>query len=197
MNRDERFYAFIVSKTNRSRSYVRRFSVHKRWVKFSALAAAVLFCAAAYGVYGLTQQAAHMRIEAENNRLRRENVLGKGSRSRIEDVLVIFRQRYLTEEAVTKALVTLVRGKFPAAALERSLYFHAARADQLLYDAVTEIIVPMQARGLVDINVQDPSRLRTGERSLPFFDVAHDLHAVPVVRLAIESRRYVARRSLQ
>lgn len=73
MNRDERFYAFIVSKTSRSRSYVRRFSVHKRWVKFSALAAAVLFCAAAYGVYGLTQQAAHMRIEAENNRLREEN----------------------------------------------------------------------------------------------------------------------------
>jgi murein DD-endopeptidase MepM/ murein hydrolase activator NlpD len=73
MNRDERFYAFIVSKTSRSRSYVRRFTVHKRWVKFSALAAAVLFCAAAYGVYGLTQQAAHMRIEAENNRLREEN----------------------------------------------------------------------------------------------------------------------------
>jgi murein DD-endopeptidase MepM/ murein hydrolase activator NlpD len=73
MNRDERFYAFIVSKTNRSRSYVRRFSVHKRWVRFSALAAAVLFCAAAYGVYGLTQQAAHMRVEAENNRLREEN----------------------------------------------------------------------------------------------------------------------------
>jgi murein DD-endopeptidase MepM/ murein hydrolase activator NlpD len=33
----------------------------------------VLFCAAAYGVYGLTQQAVHMRIEAENNRLREEN----------------------------------------------------------------------------------------------------------------------------
>jgi murein DD-endopeptidase MepM/ murein hydrolase activator NlpD len=73
MNRDERFYAFIVSKTSRSRSYVRRFSVHKRWLKFSALAAAVLFCAAAYGVYGLTQQAAHIRIEQENNRLREEN----------------------------------------------------------------------------------------------------------------------------
>ena len=73
MNRDERLYAFIVSKTSRSRSYVRRFSIHKRWVRFSALAAAVLFCAAAYGVYGLTQQAAHMRIEAENNRLRQEN----------------------------------------------------------------------------------------------------------------------------
>ena len=73
MNRDERLYAFIVSRTSRSRSYVRRFSIHKRWVKASAFAAAALFCAAAYGVYGMTQQAAHMRIEQENNRLRIEN----------------------------------------------------------------------------------------------------------------------------
>jgi murein DD-endopeptidase MepM/ murein hydrolase activator NlpD len=73
MNRDERLYAFIVSRTSRSRSYVRRFSIHKRWVRASAFAAAALFCAAAYGVYGMTQQAAHMRIEEENNRLRIEN----------------------------------------------------------------------------------------------------------------------------
>jgi murein DD-endopeptidase MepM/ murein hydrolase activator NlpD len=73
MNRDERFYAFIVSKTSRSRSCIRRFSIHKRWVKASALAAAVLFCAAAYGVYGMTQQAIHLRIAEENTRLRLEN----------------------------------------------------------------------------------------------------------------------------
>lgn len=73
MNRDERFYAFIVSKTSRSRSYVRRVSIHKRWVKASALVATFLFCAAAYGVYGLTREAVHLRIEAENNRLRQEN----------------------------------------------------------------------------------------------------------------------------
>ena len=73
MNRDERFYAFIVSTTSRSRSYVRRVSIHKRWVKVSAAVVACLFCAAAYGVYGLTQQATHLRIEEENNRLRVEN----------------------------------------------------------------------------------------------------------------------------
>lgn len=91
-------------------------------------------------------------------RLRRENVFGKASRSRVEDILAIFRQRYLTEESVTKALATLVRRKFPTAALERLLYFHSARADRLLHDAVTEILVPMQARGLVDIGVQDLQR---------------------------------------
>ena len=73
MNRDERFYAFIVSTTSRSRSYVRRVSIHKRWVKVSAVVATVLFSCAAYGVYGLTQQALHLRIEEENNRLRIEN----------------------------------------------------------------------------------------------------------------------------
>jgi hypothetical protein len=93
---------------------------------------------------------------AENiSRVLQGNVFGKASRSRVEDILAIFRQRYLTEKPVTKALVTLVRGKFPAASLERLLYFHSARADRLLHDAITEILVPMQARGLVDIKVQD------------------------------------------
>jgi murein DD-endopeptidase MepM/ murein hydrolase activator NlpD len=85
MNRDERFYAFIVSRTSRSRAGIRRFSIHKRWVKASALATAVLFCAAAYGVYGMTQQAAHLRIEQENNRLRMENELQRRQLQKLEN----------------------------------------------------------------------------------------------------------------
>src|SRR5438874_11727148 len=65
----------------------------------------------------------HWNIDAsvdENiDRVRRDNVFGKASRSRVEDILAIFRKRYLTEESVTKALVTLVRAKFPSAALDR------------------------------------------------------------------------------
>src|SRR5258707_621670 len=94
-------------------------------------------------------------VQSNLDRIRRENVFGKASRSRVEDILAIFRQRYLTEAEVTKPLVPLVRRKFPAAALERLFYFHSARADLLLHDSVTEILVPMRARGLVDINVQD------------------------------------------
>ncbi len=91
---------------------------------------------------------------AENlDRVQRENVFGKASRSRVEDILAIFRQRYLTEASVTTALVTLVHSKFPPVALERVLYFHAARADPLLHDAVTEILVPRLEQGWVDINV--------------------------------------------
>jgi len=36
--------------------------------------------------------------------IRRENPFGKVSRSRVEDILAIFRQRYLTEDSVTRAL---------------------------------------------------------------------------------------------
>ena len=103
---------------------------------------------------------------AENiGRVHRDNTFGKAVPFWVEAILAIFRQRYLTEEPVTKALVALVRDKFPTTALERLFYFHSALADRLLRDAVTEILVPMQARGLVDINVQDfPSVLgKVGE----------------------------------
>ncbi|MGB8509831.1 MAG: peptidoglycan DD-metalloendopeptidase family protein [Pyrinomonadaceae bacterium] len=73
MIRDERFYAFIVARTSRSRSRIRRISVHKRWLKASAFAATLVFCAAFYGVYGLVQQTTHARVERENERLRFEN----------------------------------------------------------------------------------------------------------------------------
>lgn len=88
-------------------------------------------------------------------RVHRENVFGKASRSRVEDILAIFRSRYLTEKSVTKALVTLVRRKFQPTALDRLLYFHSARADRLLHDVVSEVLVPMRERGLIDIRVTD------------------------------------------
>lgn len=73
MTRDDRFYAFIVARTSRSRAHIRRICVHKRWLKMSAAALFVLMCGLIYGFYGLTQQAEHLRIERENQRLRAEN----------------------------------------------------------------------------------------------------------------------------
>ena len=72
MVRDERFYAFIISYTSRSRSQIRRICLHKKWLKLWALVAVVVLGGALYGFYGLTQQAAHLRIEMENQRLRAE-----------------------------------------------------------------------------------------------------------------------------
>ena len=73
MTRDDRFYAFIVARTSRSRSRIRRICFHKRWLKVSALALFAVMCGLVYGFYGLTQQAAHLRVEFENQRLRAEN----------------------------------------------------------------------------------------------------------------------------
>ena len=94
-------------------------------------------------------------VQTNLQRLQRENVFGKASRSRVEDIVAIFRQRYLTEPSVTRALVTLVKMRLPASALDRILYFHAAKADRLLHDVVTEILGPMNARGLSDISVDE------------------------------------------
>lgn len=83
---------------------------------------------------------------------RQENVFGKASRSRIEDILAVFRQRYLVERDVVRALVVLVKYRFPAANLDRVLYFHAARADSLLHDTVTDILMLLQTQGVADID---------------------------------------------
>lgn len=73
MASDDRFYAFIIAHTSRSRSQIRRFCVEKRWLRLFGVCGLVLLSGAAYGFYGLTQQAIHMKIEVENERLRAEN----------------------------------------------------------------------------------------------------------------------------
>ncbi len=89
------------------------------------------------------------------HRFRQENIFGKASRSRIEDILAIFRQRYLISEPVIKSLARLVQGNFPAKALDRILYFFAAQADPLLHDIVTEVLAHFHAIGKVDVTPED------------------------------------------
>jgi Putative inner membrane protein (DUF1819) len=90
-------------------------------------------------------------VQANLARLRQENVFAKASRSRVEDILAVFRQRYLTDDAIVKALVVLVGRKLPAASLDRILYFHATQSDKLLHDVVAEWLCPMAASGISDI----------------------------------------------
>lgn len=73
MARDDRFYAFIIAHTPNPSSRIRRFCVQKRALQASAFVAALLLCGSLYGFYGLTQQAAHLQTEAENQHLRAEN----------------------------------------------------------------------------------------------------------------------------
>ena len=73
MAKDDRFYAFIIAHTPHPSARVRRFCVEKRSLKILAFLVIVLLGASVYGFYGLTQQAAHLKTEAENQRLRAEN----------------------------------------------------------------------------------------------------------------------------
>jgi hypothetical protein len=98
-------------------------------------------------------------VPANLKRLQEENVFGKASRSRVEDIVAIFRQRYLGEPSVTAALVTLVTERLPAAALDRILFFHAANADRLLHDVVIEWLAPRQRDGAIDIDIAEVRRL--------------------------------------
>jgi hypothetical protein len=107
------------------------------------------------------------------DRICRENVFGKASRSRVKNILAIFRQRYLREESVARALVALVNHRFPSTSLNRLLYFHSTRADHLLHDTVTELLLPLKVRGIVDIEVTEVERaiarwVREGKTTRPW-----------------------------
>lgn len=96
-----------------------------------------------------------LSVSENLGQFRRDNIFGKASRSRVEDILAIFRQRYLTAEPVTKALATLVKGPFPAEGLNRILYFHAAQADPLLHDVVIEVLLRFPSQGRTEVAIED------------------------------------------
>ena len=73
MVREERFYAFIIAHTSRSRSRIQRIRIEKKTVTTATVIAALITAASVYGFYGLTQQAAHLKTAFENQRLREEN----------------------------------------------------------------------------------------------------------------------------
>ena len=88
------------------------------------------------------------------DRARRENIFGKASRKRVEDILRIFRQRYFDDPDVGRALVALVRGGAPAQWLDPLLYFFAAQNDRTLRDIVVEAIYPRSLAGYTDLPVE-------------------------------------------
>lgn len=101
------------------------------------------------------------KLSTEENlkRFQEENIFGKTSRSRIEDMLRIFRQRYLHDLSVINALTTLVKNQCPSDALHRIFYFHSAQADPLLHDTVTNILYPLHEQGRIEISVEDIQRV--------------------------------------
>jgi murein DD-endopeptidase MepM/ murein hydrolase activator NlpD len=73
MAREERFYAFIIAHTSRSRARVQRIRIEKRVITIFSCICLLVALGIIFGFYGLTQQAAHLRTRMENERLRAEN----------------------------------------------------------------------------------------------------------------------------
>ncbi len=99
-----------------------------------------------------------LSVEQNLDRFQRENLFGKTSRSRIEDILTIFRQRYLRDPELLRALVVFARAGFPAPSFDRVLYFLALRNDPLLHDAVIEVVAPTYEHGRQELLVADMLR---------------------------------------
>ena len=90
-------------------------------------------------------------IDANMQRAREDNLFAKASRSRVSDILPIFRQRYFSEPNIGAMLATVAEQPGHARTLERLLYFYAARADRLLHDTVTMFLAPRHASGFDEL----------------------------------------------
>ena len=86
--------------------------------------------------------------------LQTSNVAAKDTRTRSEVVLAIFRQRYLADPEIAKALATFVNERASARILTPIFYFHAAQNDALLHDLVTEFLAPMQWQGHAEVTTE-------------------------------------------
>lgn len=92
------------------------------------------------------------RTVAENLQgFRYDNIFGKTSRARVADMLNIFRQRYLEEEASRRALVLLAQNGFGSDTLNPILYFFTVRNDTLLQAVVRDLLAPRIMVGRSDI----------------------------------------------
>ena len=94
-------------------------------------------------------------VKINLERVREENLLGKSSRSRVEDVSLVFRQRYLKDPEMLRALVALMKEGMPAESLDRVLYFQAARSDPLLHDLVAEVLAERSTRSDREVRIKE------------------------------------------
>jgi hypothetical protein len=94
--------------------------------------------------------------------IRTQNLFGKTSLSRVEDILAIFRQRYLRDARAAAALSEMVKAHVRMETVRPLLYFYSCRSDLLLHDVVTQLVEPKWAAGDLDIDVPEVERVLAG-----------------------------------
>jgi hypothetical protein len=92
-------------------------------------------------------------VEENLAQARQQNIFGKASRRRTEDILKIFRQRYFENAAIGETLVTLAQNGRSGQWLEPLLYFFSAQNDRTLRDIVIEVVSARQSAGYNDLSV--------------------------------------------
>ncbi|WIG59045.1 MAG: hypothetical protein OJF49_001792 [Ktedonobacterales bacterium] len=117
-------------------------------------------------------------VPANLERMRADNIFAKASRSRIPEMLDIFRERYLTDPEILRMLVTLASSSSsaPSSLLDPILYVLATRTDPLLRDVVLDLLGPMLARGHTLVRPEDVVRwlneqMAAGKTQRPWSDV--------------------------
>lgn len=90
-------------------------------------------------------------VEENLVRARRQNIFGKASRLRTEDVLRIFRQRYFDDPEVGTTLVMLAQKNAVGQWLDSLLYFFSAQNDRTLRDLVIEGVYRRHLSGYNDL----------------------------------------------
>ena len=100
------------------------------------------------------------KLSAEENLAQalRRNILGKASRSRLKDILPIFRQRFLAPPSLAEALHELAHTDVPPPILDRILYYQAAKVDGLLYQIVTDFVYKKREAGETVVSPEDAGR---------------------------------------
>lgn len=92
-------------------------------------------------------------------RIRNQNVLAKASRSRVDDILAIFRQRYLSDPEVVGALSVLTQAHVRMEIVRPLLYFHSCQSDRLLHDVVTRVLEPKWTAGGLEVDTPELERV--------------------------------------
>ncbi len=94
-------------------------------------------------------------VQLNMKNLKETNAFGKASRSRIQDILTVFRQRYMQDDSLPAALAALAQNHLPTHELTPILYALSALNDTLLRDVVIDVILPRWERQLFDITPGD------------------------------------------
>lgn len=87
-------------------------------------------------------------------RIERDNIFGKSSRRRVDDIMRIFRQRYFDDPDIGITLVKLSQSGAPAQWLDPLLYFFSVQNDQTLRDVVLQVLYERTSAGFRSVTTE-------------------------------------------